>query len=634
MNHRELSLRDYLRIIRKRKFIIISSFIVFIGFSLFYTSGQLPIYEATTTVKIEERKTIAGLLTEWIVYTPGDIMETQVKIIKGFPVLKKVALKLGLVKEEDPVSKIYEVVGRLQSQISTERVGKTNIIKITATSHDPEEAMKLANTVAGVYIEENLYEKNKQARTVRLFIEEQLTTLKERLHRAEEKIKKFSEEEENIQIAEEVQKKLNDLEFQLASLLQKYTEKHPKVIQIKEQIRELREQSKKFSAKALEYARLKREVEVNKKLYAMLREKLEEARITEAEKVPDVSVVDPAVLPKTPISSSERFGVFIGGILGVVVGIILAFIAENLDTSIGTIEDVESIVGLPVLGVVPSIIREVEIKRSFFKKIRDTIFPPKIDESTERYVRLIVCYKPTSSAAESYKSIRTNLKLDSSKKTILITSANPQEGKSALLINLGLAFSEEGRKTLLFASDLRRPVLAKTFGISKKPGVVDVLTGKVKLEEAIKGVSDILLGDMKFEKVVTSPSMRNVWILPCGSIPSNPTVLLSSVMMDELIREVREKFDVILFDSPPVLAVADTSILAPKVDTVVVCYEIGRTSKSALVRAKTQLETVGTHIEGIVLNHIRPQTESLYTYPYYYKYRYYGREEGSELEKS
>ncbi|RKY41085.1 MAG: hypothetical protein DRP81_08710 [Candidatus Omnitrophota bacterium] len=297
-------------------------------------------------------------------------------------------------------------------------------------------------------------------------------------------------------------------------------------------------------------------------------------------------------------------------------------------------EDVESIVGLPVLGVVPSIIREVEIKRSFFKKIRDTIFPPKINESTERYVRLIVCYKPTSSAAESYKSIRTNLKLDSRKKIILITSANPQEGKSALLINLGLAFSEEGKKTLLVASDLRRPVLAKTFGISKKIGLVDILMGKVTLEEAIKGVSDILLGNMKFDKIVSSPSMRNLWILPCGSIPSNPTVLLNSSLMNELVDEVREKFDVTLFDSPPVLAVADTSILAPKVDIVVICYEIGRTSKSALIRAKTQLEAVGTHIEGIVLNHIRPQTESFYTYPYYYKYRYYGVEEGSELEKS
>lgn len=290
----ELNLRDYIRIIKRRKFIIILSFLIFTAGAFSYVSFQSPIYEAATTVKIEERKTIAGLLTEWIVYTPGDIMEIQAKVIKGFPVMKKVALKMGLINEDTPLSEAYEIVANLGSRIETERIGNTNIIKIIARTSDPKEAMDLANTVAVCYIEENLLEKNKQARTVRKFIEEQLSSMEKRLHEAETKLKSFGEEVQNIHIADDIENKLTELEFKLASLLQKYTEKHPKVIQLREQIKELEAQLKGFSGKELEYARLKREVEVNRKIYAMLREKLEEVRITEAEKVPGVSVVNPA----------------------------------------------------------------------------------------------------------------------------------------------------------------------------------------------------------------------------------------------------------------------------------------------------------------------------------------------------
>ena len=217
----ELSLRDYIRIIKKRRFVIIFSFIIFAAASFFYTSSRPSIYEASTTVKIEERKTIAGLLTEIVVYNPGDIMETQTKVIEGFPVMKRTALKLNLIDKDAPREKIYEVVGELQSKIRTERVGNTNIIKIIARARSAQEAMELANTVAASYIEENLLEKNKQARTARKFIEEQLYSLEQRLHRAEDKLKNLDKEVKNINIAPDVQQKLVQLTFELASLKQK-----------------------------------------------------------------------------------------------------------------------------------------------------------------------------------------------------------------------------------------------------------------------------------------------------------------------------------------------------------------------------------------------------------------------------
>ena len=632
----ELNLRDYLLIFRRRKIIIILSCIIFAGFGGFYNLNQVPVYEVSTTVKIEERKTIAGLLTEWIAYSPGDVMETQAKVIKGFPILKKVALNLDYINQNTPSSEVHKVVQAVSSHIATERVGNTNIIKITVTSTDPLKAVNLANTVAKVYVEENLLEKNKQARTVRQFVEEQLNSLKARLETAEDKLKAFGEDAESIWAAEPIQKKLIELEFQLASLQQKYTDKHPKIIQIKEQIRELKEQIKGSSGEELEYARLKREVEVNRKLYGLLKENLEQARITEAEKVSDVSILDPAVMPTAPLQVTGSFGMLLGGIMGLVIGGILAFVRETLDTSIGKIEDVEKILNLPVIGVIPSIEREFKKRMGFISRIKSSILHRKRDKRAEEdYFRLIAHYKPMSFVSESFRNIRTNLKISPSRKTFMITSSQPQEGKTLCITNLSLITAQEGTRTLLVSSDLRRPAISRSFKIKSKPGLTEVLSGTAKLKEAIRDITDIIVGDMPFEEVMKPSGLRSVWLLPSGDIPANPAELLASKEMGFLVKQLREEFDVVFFDSPPILPVTDASLLAPLVDSVILCYEVGRTSRDALLRAKIQLEGVNANIQGVILNNSRPQAEPISAYPYYrYRYRYYHEESSPEDKKN
>ncbi|MFH1339583.1 MAG: GNVR domain-containing protein, partial [Candidatus Omnitrophota bacterium] len=627
----ELNLRDYLRIFHKRKLSIIITFIAVMVLVIAYLSKQPVYYKASATVKIEERKTIAGLLTEWIIYTPADTMESQAKIIRGYSIMKKVALRLGMINEDSPLPEVNKAVSRVQGSIETERIERTNIIRIVSTADTPKEAMDLANTVAEVYIEENLLEKTKQARHTRQFIEEQLASLEGRLKQTEERLRQFGDEVKSVRLAEPIQKKLIELEFQLSELLQKYTEKHPRIIQLREQIQEMEKQTEGFSEQELEYARLSREVEVNKKLYAMLKEKLEEARISEAEKVPDITIVDPAVLPTAPISVNKQIGILVGGMMGLILGIAFAFVKETLDTSIGTMEDVEAVVKLPVLGVVPSIGEKVDKTRGIFLRLTGRMLPtPRKSEEEERSARLVTHYLPSSPAAEAFRNIRTNLKLNPSKKTILITSSGPREGKTTIMTNLGIAIAQTGAKTLLISSDLRRPALAKTFGIDREPGFSELLNGTVTLEQALRSVADIMLGEMKIDEIIARPpGIDNIWILTSGKLPFNPAEVLESKELDSLIEEFKRRFDVILFDSPPVLPVTDASLLAPKLDSTVIVYEIGRTSRDALMRAKTQLESMGGKISGVILNHTQPQTEAIVPYPYYYKYkyRYYGKEE-------
>jgi polysaccharide biosynthesis transport protein len=636
----ELNLRDYLRILRKRRILIIVTFLVVTASSFFYVSTKPVYYTAGATVKVEERKTVAGLLTEMLVVNPADVMESETKFIKSYPVMKKVGEKMGLIKESSSTEQINSIVGQLQGDVETEKVGMTNMIRITVTSNTPKEAMDLANTVAEVYIQENLANKARQSRQARNFIEEQLTSLEERLKKSEDRMRQFGDDAKNIRLADPIQKKLVDLQFQLAEFEQKYTDKHPKVLELKEQIQAMERQLSGLSGQEMEYARLVREVEVNKKLYSMLKEKLEETRITEAEKAPDVSMVNPALMPGEPISGNKLMGLMAGMMLGLILGLSFAFLFETLDTSIGTIEDVENVVKLPVLGVVPSIEVDERFRDkipNLIERVKDRMFPQRIKSDEEQVaIRLIAHFKPQSPIAEAFRNINTNLKLGPNKKVLLFTSSGPREGKSGIVCNLAIVMAQTGLKVCIVSTDLRRPVIAKTFGIPREPGLNEYITGAAKLDDVICNINDILVGRMSFEDIVRTPGLENISIIPTGHLPFNPVDVIDSKEMKVLIEELRARFDVVIFDAPPVLPVTDSSILAPKMDSVVLVYEMGRMSREALLRTKVQLQSVGAKISGIILNNTNPHTEAITAYPYYYrdKYKYYDKEDEFKDKKA
>ena len=626
----ELNLRDYLRIFLKRKLLITGAFSVIFVTTFLNVSRQPYIYEATTTVKVEERKSIAGLLTEWIVYNPQDIMESETKIIRGFPVVEAVARKLGKITDATPPDEANRIISGLQGSIETKKIESTNIIRISVRGTDAREAMDIANATAQAYIAQNLLEKTKQARAAREFISEQLKELEGRLAGAEDRLREFGDRAGELRLNEPIQQKIMDLQFEMTALLQKYTEKHPKIIQTRQQIKDLQSRLGNFSSDELEYGRIVREVEANKKLYDILKEKLEEARITEAQKVSDISVVDPAVLPAGPVEPNKVMVMLIGAILGLVVGVVLAFFFETIDPSMGTIEDVENILKLPVLGVVPSIKAEMadEEPKGLVPRLKKWFQPAPSRQRQKRdldlYVRLFVHHKPNSVAAEAFRNIQANLKINAEyKKVFLITSSGPAEGKTTTLINLGLICAQSGLRTLLISSDLRRPAIARAFGLKREGGLREYLEGMMEYNAIVKSVSDMALGELGLDEILKFPGIENIFVITSGEIPSNPAAVLTSQRFPGLIEQVKKDFDMVLIDSPPVLPIADASILAPLVDNVLIVYEIGKTARQALMRAKIQIESTGGHISGVVLNNIRSQIEyTMLTYPYYYKYKY------------
>ncbi|MBI4845683.1 MAG: polysaccharide biosynthesis tyrosine autokinase [Candidatus Omnitrophica bacterium] len=620
----ELTLRDYIRIFHKRKIVIVIIFLVITVGGFLFSLGGLPSYDAQTTVKIEEQNSVSGVPSGWGSYGNADVMESQAKLIYSHEVMKKVAFALGEVTADASQDAINKAISTIQGKIKTERIGYTNIIKITANADTADKAINLANTVAGKYQEHNLLEKTLEARSKRNFIQSQLSSLEERLEFKEERVKELEEYVRNVSISDSMKRRLADLEFQLTELLQKYTEKHPRVVQTQDQIAELKSQGNNEDVKLLEYERLKRELDADKKLYSMLKEKLEEAKINEAQKVGDVFIVNPAVEAVLVSGTNKVVSLFVGAILGLVLSFTFAVVLESLDTSIATIEGVENIIKVPVLGVVPSIIGKEPggAHADVFARLKRRIFNKPKTEEEERYIHLLIHYDHDSPIAEVYRNIGTNLKLDGSKKTILVTSAGPREGKSTLLVNLGHAIAQSGKKTILISSDIRRPVLAKTFGIPREPGLTEVLLGMTSLDAALRNVTDFMLGEIGFEEIRLVPGLDNLWLLTSGQLPFNPAKIFESKELLDLIAELKKRFDIVIFDSPPILPVTDASIIAPKMDMVIMVYEIGRTSRDALFRAKSQLDSVGANTVGVVLNQTRGETAETIVHPYYYKYKY------------
>ncbi|MBN1996281.1 polysaccharide biosynthesis tyrosine autokinase [candidate division KSB1 bacterium] len=353
--------------------------------------------------------------------------------------------------------------------------------------------------------------------------------------------------------------------------------------------------------KSLTLARLMRTAQVDEKIYIMLQEKYQESRITEVGQLGNVRIIDQAVPIKSPVSPKKNLNLFLGIVIGLGLGLGLAFTMEYLDSSMRTAEDVETL-GLPLLITIPSI----KPVQSNGVLSRFTSFEDKEAEAINE--RLVCHLKAKSPIAEAYRTMRTNILFsapENPKHVIMITSSGPKEGKSTSVSNLAITFSQMGTKTLLIDGDLRRPMVHKLFNVDKSEGLTNVLVGKTILENTVRQIDEL----------------PNLDILTCGIIPPNPSELLGSIKMKNLLSDARGKYGMILIDTPPIIAVTDPSVLSPLVDGVILVIRSGVTQREAVVRAIDQLRRVEAPLLGILLNDLK--VGDMYGSYYYYYYYYY-----------
>lgn len=630
----ELNIRDYWLIFRRRKWIAVATFLVVFLFMVVYTKSQPVLYKSATTVRILEHRTLGSLLANLMTEVTSKPIDSEVKIIKSLPVLERVARELKLISKEATDKEVAEAISYLNPKIKSELIEGTDLIRIEVVLNDPDKAAEIANATAEAYKTENLLEKNKQARTLREFLEVQLASIKERLKKSEDILQKFKEKEQVTGIAVALTTNLANFESERSKLLRTYTEKHPDIVKLDEQIIFLKQQMISISATELEFARLARDVQLNEQTYKTFQERFEEVRIAEAEKVSDVSVLDRASPPKNPFKPNFQLNLSLGVALGIVFAFSIALLAEQLDTSLATIESIENTLKVPVLSVVPFLTLEKKTKRKGVFKFL-TFRPLSTQDMLEQLrSQVIINFSSKSSIFESYRMLYTNLRLDGfggvmKNKIVQITSSSPEEGKTITSVNLAIAAAQEGAKTLLIDTDLRKSVIHKIFGFNKEPGFTDLLLGSAELKNSLRGVVDILAAKaIDSDRLIKIPGIDNLSILTSGTPTMNVTQLLNSPALIALLRNLRQDFDVIFMDSPPTLAVSDPFAIASQVDGVILVYRVGKTSRDAISRIKVQLEGVNASIKGVVLNNISPDVKIYSTY--YYHYKYYDDKETSK----
>jgi capsular exopolysaccharide synthesis family protein len=691
----KLHFLDYWRIIRIRKTVILAVFLLVVITATLVTFILPESYSSTARIKIERDQSditeLAGRTGSSGVYDPYFI-QTEFEVIQSELILGKVIKNLDLNKvwgakyaAGDPL-KTSETISLLKNRMDLRPVRNTQLIEIRVFSEKPEEAMLLANEIAEAYQTYRIEDRKKLNQGGIIALEERFKDQEDKVRKVQEDVDKFRKDlkvsdvainadtpafllsaetlrrveglriegkaqyQSELSLLERLQK-LTPEELEqtlptaapdsgLSSLLEQRTLAELRLIQVKKDygpahietqkaaslVEDLHNKTRKRvdgiltglgvrvfalenklaqlesevksaqsndiarAAESQPYFEKKRELEELQRFRQLLNYKIASEKIdTELPKTSMVTIVDRGVQGTRPVRPNKPLNIALGIIIGLVVGVGLAFFIEYLDTSVKTIDDVERSLQAPVLGVIP------------------------------QNVGLLVEEGVESPHAEAYRVLRTNLlfsRKDEKLNTVAVVSAGAGEGKSTTVFNMASVFAQSGQRVLVVDSDLRRPTLHKMLHVTNNLGLTNYLLKQNTLEEVIQ-TSKIPMLDF----------------LASGKLPSSSLGILSSAQMKSLIGELKQRYDFVFFDSPPIMGVSDASILASEVDMTLQVIQYRRYPQPMNIRAKQLIEKVGGNLVGIVLNNINmSQDESYYYYSGYY-HEYYSRNEDQEPSK-
>ena len=376
-----------------------------------------------------------------------------------------------------------------------------------------------------------------------------------------------------------------------------------------QKLKESNSQDSDEFSRALEFQRLMHAKALFESRYDALVQLQEEEQFQKATQSGGVKMIDPATFPDRPVPSTTPKKVMFGAIIGLTLGLGAAFLLEYMDSSLKTSEDVSRFLNIPLIGEIPKI-KNAEDNQSVFSIFTKLVKPTKEETYNPR---LITNFSPKEPIPESYRNVRTSLQYSFAAdplRCFVISSPNASEGKSLTTANLAIGFAQSGKKTLIVDTDLRRPMVHKIFGLTKEPGITDVLVNQVSLHEAIKPTA-----------------VEGLFILPAGHSTPNPGELIGSERMDELLIQLKQEMDIILMDSPPVIAAIDSAILGAKTQGVLLVFNMDETKREAASFCIEQIKRSGGNVIGGILNNIDVDRRYGYYYGnrYYYRYKYYSK---------
>jgi succinoglycan biosynthesis transport protein ExoP len=357
---------------------------------------------------------------------------------------------------------------------------------------------------------------------------------------------------------------------------------------------------------AVEYTLLQGELDANRAIYDNVAKRLNETSISNDSPISNIQIIEQAERPSSPSSPNAVLNMMLASALGLFLGVGLAFLLEHFDSSMRTPEDVWRAVAVPTLGVVPHLRALARREYGFDRRLKGSPMRHLAHRwgasGQSASAQLMLVQHPLSFLAESYRTIRTTLLLghaERSPRVILITSAHPGEGKTTITLNLGIALAQSGRSVVVVDADLRKGNCHSHLGLQNRRGLTHLLTDSLPLDICVQ-----------------STAVDRLSLLPRGGLPPNPTELLGSNEMQEMLAALRQRFDFVLVDTPPSMAISDAAVLSVLCDGVLLALRNQSTSTDAARHVVERLQAVGAQILGAVLNGINIQE------PYYDDYRH------------
>ncbi|MEM7816909.1 MAG: polysaccharide biosynthesis tyrosine autokinase, partial [Candidatus Aenigmatarchaeota archaeon] len=526
--------------------------------------------------------------------------KTRINILNSRALAEKVLKTLGLDKDPEFIHS-KDPVGKLLSMVKIEPQQESNIAFIFVTGKDPLKITTIANSWVREFIHLEIEKKLGDTKYGIAFLESQLSDILSKLQMAEKELNEFIRENKIVKIPdietkaeallENLKAQKSDLEKALAEASKKYKEKHPRIISLTSQLRTVEEKISEetnnrllLQEKMAEYNILKRKLNTYNSLYGDLLKRARELDVSKKLTVSNIRVIDFAEEPQNPIKPQPRKEILQAIIISLIIGIGLAFLLEYLDSTLKTSDDVEFYVKLPFLGYIPSGVKELKDKKN---------------------LEFIAYLKPYSRIAEAFRNLKVSLifsyPAEKILKTILITSSIASEGKTVVTCNLAIAFAQAKEETLLIDGDMRKGTLSKRFNLKNKKGLSNLLTGLSNIKDSI-----------------SSTFIPYLSVISCGSYSPNPTELLNSEKLADILNELGKDFKRIIIDAPPILNVSDGLVLGNRCDGLVFIIRAGFTRLRYILEAKKILEK-RLKIVGVVLNNVDME-ERHYYYYYYYSY--------------
>ena len=650
----ETGFYNYLHVLRKRKWILIGSIVFALLIASIINLTQKPVYQSSTELVLQAKESpqTSGQNQQGSSFlTDPTFLITQVRLIRSPHLAERILQKLEVSdnrqflmhsfligasrKKNDPSVFSEEerriLLGSIPGSLSVYQVQQgARILAISATGYDPRAVMLIADAAAKSYVEMNYESQVQSFQQSFLMISKSLAEIRGKIKTGEIAIQKV------------------DSEIKLLEALKVYEEKHPLVIQLRSEIPVLAKNLNQGiqNLKTMQFTQrkdlvillmqphieasdlsaieadlytlkpiLEQEVNTNRGMYDSMFQKLQEVELSGGNTWVDAKVVEPASVPSRPIRPNKKMNLILAFVIGIFIGAGLAFFLEYLDSSIRNLDDVRNYLRLFPLGMVPQVEFTEEGEERSEKQIHNDQLHRPFWLANDMNIPLYV--------AEAYRIIRTNLAFGpvdiSSLKVLQVTSAIKGEGKTTTAANLGISLAQAGVKTLIVDADMRRPSLHRI----------------LEFEGFEKGLAEALANGTSWESIVEPTKVTNLFFIPAGTIPPNPAELLSSKRLDVLIEELKKHFDMVIFDSPPVISIADASVIASRVDGIILVSRAGFIPRHLPLQSRNTLQSVNGKIIGCVLNGIQSQHQPYYYYRYYQKYGdYYGETTKKKTNKN